>query len=504
MAISGPPPPSATARIAGLRHHFAHVWKKEIWAPAHLKDTSGRGWFYACLRVISITWTVFFETKVPSRAAALSFSSLLSLGPLIAIAVLVGGFILGKNDDPNLVANHVGGLLEQVAPQLRSLQAAKDANASVGEAVNPQLVSMLNGFITSARSGYGGVFGALSLVFIVLLMFKAVEDAFNDIWGIRLGRSLLMRIVFYWTILTLGAVLFFASVTLVGAGAAVNVFNEPLSRLPGGAGLITMLRWSLPAFSLTLLVVMLTLVYRVIPNTHVFWRAAFAGAFVVAALLMLNNLVAFFYVRRVVQTQNLYGQLAVPLVLMLGLYIFWLYILIGGVISYAVQNVHFRNSQAAWGQLAESMRERLSLVVLLTIGRRFQGCLPPVTASQLSDLLKVPTQILNECLNRLVEMNLITTLRPAPNSPATEHRYQPARPLGRITLFDFKTLDDNFGDDPIGQSLERIDPILHHYDDAINRIGDQPFFQKSLEELFSAHPFDESRPPFNLGHKRTG
>jgi membrane protein len=363
---------------------------------------------------------------------------------------------------------------------------------------------MLNGFITSARSGYGGVFGALSLVFIVLLMFKAVEDAFNDIWGIRLGRSLLMRIVFYWTILTLGAVLFFASVTLVGAGAAVNVFNEPLSRLPGGAGLITVLRWSLPAFSLTLLVVMLTLVYRVIPNTHVFWRAAFAGAFVVAALLMLNNLVAFFYVRRVVQTQNLYGQLAVPLVLMLGLYIFWLYILIGGVISYAVQNVHFRNSQAAWGQLAESMRERLSLVVLLTIGRRFQGCLPPVTASQLSDLLKVPTQILNECLNRLVEMNLITTLRPAPNTPATEHRYQPARPLGRINLFDFKTLDDNFGDDPIGQSLERIDPILHHYDDALNRIGEHPFFQKSLEALFTEHPFDESRPPFTLGHKRSG
>lgn len=504
MSHAGPPAPSLTARIAGLSHHLTHVWKKEIWAPAHLKDTSPRGWFYASLRVISITWTVFFETKVPSRAAALSFSSLLSLGPLIAIAVLVGGFILGKNDDPNLVANHVGSLLEQVAPQLRSLQAAKDANVSVGEAVNPQLVSMLNGFITSARSGYGGVFGALSLVFIVLLMFKAVEDAFNDIWGIRLGRSLLMRIVFYWTILTLGAVLFFASVTLVGAGAAVNVFNEPLSRLPGGAGLITVLRWSLPAFSLTLLVVMLTLVYRVIPNTHVFWRAAFAGAFVVAALLMLNNLVAFFYVRRVVQTQNLYGQLAVPLVLMLGLYIFWLYILIGGVISYAVQNVHFRNSQAAWGQLAESMRERLSLVVLLTIGRRFQDCLPPITASQLSDLLKVPTQILNECLNRLVEMNLITTLRPAPNTPATEHRYQPARPLSRINLFDFKTLDDNFGDDPIGQSLERIDPILHHYDDALNRIGEQPFFQKSLEALFTEHPFDESRPPFTLGQKRSG
>lgn len=507
MSRPGTPPPTLSARLAGLGRHAAHIWKKEIWATSHLKDTSARGWGYACLRVLSITWTVFFETKVPSRAAALSFSSLLGLGPLIALAVLIGGFLLGKNDDPQMIANHIGTLLESAAPQLRSLQNADGAGVKIGEAVNPPVTAMLSGFITSARSGYGGAFGALSLLFIVLLMFKAVEDAFNDIWGIRLGRSLLMRVVFYWTILTLGAVLFFGSVTLLGAGAALNVFDAPIvasmSKLPGGESLVAVLRWSLPMFSLTLLVVMLTLVYRVIPNTHVFWRAAFVGAFVVAGLLMLNNFVAFFYVRRVVQTQNLYGQLAVPLVLMLGLYIFWLYILIGGVISYAVQNVHFRNSQAAWGQLTESMRERLSLVVLLTIGRRFQDCLPPVTASQLGDLLKVPTQIINECLNRLVQMNLITTLRPAANTPATEYCYQPARPLSRISLFDFKTLDDNFGDDPVGQSLERIDPILHHYDNALGRIGDQPFFQKSLEELFAEHPFEESRPPFALGEKRS-
>ena len=489
-------------RPAGFVPRTLHLFHKEIWSPAHLKDTSPRGWFYAFLRVVSITWTVFFETKVPARAAALSFSSLLGLGPLIAIAVLIGGFVLGNNSDPNLVANKLGELLEQIAPQLRQLDELNPAGGQPGVAVSPQIVTMLNGFIVNARSGYGGVFGALSLILIVLLMFKAVEDAFNDIWGIRLGRSLLMRIVFYWTILTLGAVLFFGALALLGAGAAVNVFNASLTRLPGGHELLAVLRWFLPAFSLTLLVALLTLVYRVIPNTRVFWRAAFAGAFVVAALLLLNNFVAFLYVRRVVLTQNLYGQLAVPLVLMLGLYIVWLFVLIGGVISYAVQNVHFRNSQAAWSQLTESMRERLSLVALLTICRRFDACLPPVTASQLGDLLRVPTQILNECLNRLVSMKLIATLRPAPGTEATEHLYQPARPLNRINLFEFKTLDDNFGDDPVGQALERIDPILQNYDAALNRLGEQEFFKKNLEELFADHPFEESRPPFALGQRK--
>ena len=493
---------SPTAPHSGVGAKISHLWKREIWKPAHLNDHSPRGWGYAFLRIVSITITVFFETRVPARAAALTFSSLLGLGPLVAIAVLIGGFVLGNNSDPQLIANNIGAFLEKIVPQLKTLDSVDAAAQHADTAMTSQIVTLIKGFIDNARSGSAGVFGALSLIFIVLLLFKSVEDAFNDIWGVRLGRSLLMRIVFYWTILTLGAVLFFAAIALLGAGAAVNVFSASVAKLPGGENLLAALQWSLPIFSFVLLVAILAIVYRVIPNTRVFWQAAFAGAIVVAALILLNNFVALFYVRRVIQTQSLYGSLALPIVLMLGLYIFWLYLLIGGVISYGVQNVHFRNSQAAWSQLNETMRERLSLVVLLTIGRRFQDCLAPVTASQLGELLKVPTQIVNECLNRLVEMRFVTTLRPEPGAPATEHRYQPARPLNKINLYDFKTLDDTLGDDPIGQALERIDPILAHYDSALDRIGEQPFFQKNLEELFADHPFDESRPPFSLGEKR--
>lgn len=504
MAHPAQSPGSLTARFNGLGTTVAHHWNKEIWAPAHLRDRSIRGWLFAVLRVISITWTVFFESRVPARAAALTFSSLLGFGPLVAICVLIGGFVLGSNSDPNLVANKLGSIVEKIAPQLKQLEVLNAQDHSPGVTVSPDIVNVINGMIAGARSGSAGVLGALSLIFIVLLLFKSVEDAFNDIWGVRLGRSLLMRIVFYWTILTLGAVLFFAAIALLGAGAFINVFSAGITRLPGGQELLAVLRWSVPLFSFTLLVVMLTLVYRVIPNTRVFWVAAFAGALVVTALILLNNFVALFYVRRVILTKSLYGSLALPIVLMLGLYVFWIYLLIGGVISYAVQNVHFRNSQAAWSQLNETMRERLSLVALLTISRRFQHCLSPVTASQLGELLKVPTQIINECLNRLVEMQLVITLRPAAGEPATEHRYQPARPLSKINLYDFKTLDDNLGDDPVGQSLENIDPILHHYDAALDRIREQEFFQKNLEQLFVDYPFDESRPPFSLGAKSAG
>ncbi len=501
--MSGAPAhPSPPARLPlGKRLH--HFWKKEIWHSANLNTRSPRGVFYGVMRVISITSTVFRETHVPARAAALSFSSLLGLGPLIAIAVLIGGFMLGNSTDPNLVAGKLAELMERVVPQLQELEKINAALDQPGMAVNPKVVDFVTGIINGAKSGTGGVFGALSLILIVLLLFKSVEDAVNDIWGVRQGRSVLMRIVYYWTILTLGAVLFFAAVTLLGAGAFFSLLSEPLSNLPGGHELVAMLKWTLPMFSFTLVAVLLTLVYRVIPNTHVFWSAAFSGALVVVALLMLNNYVAMLYVRRVLLTQSLYGSLALPLVLMLGLYIFWLYILIGGVISYAVQNVHYRNSQAAWSSLNETMRERLCLVVLLTICRRFQACLPPVSAVHLGTVIKVPTQVLNECLNRLVDMKLITPVPPAPDAPTTDLLYQPARPLSRINLYDFKTLDDTMGDDPVGLGLERIDPILAQYDAALATAGEQPFFKKSLDELFAEQTVSESRAPFTLGQSRS-
>jgi len=521
-------------RLADRWKNFVQHYQKEIWQHGQLQGSPPRAWLYAALRVISITWTVFNETKAASRAAALSFSSLLGLGPLVALTVLIAGFTLGDKD-PNLAANTLSRVMNFVAPEVAEFKhprhtdqrgaPASESQPSAGQAgpvasaprlppatspaaspepdspLNPRLVRMMNNFIVHGRSGSVGTVGGISLILIVLLLFKTVEDTFNEIWGVHRGRSLLTRIVYYWTILTLGAVLFFASVTLLGAGAFLGVFKETIAHLPFSGEFAAALRWSLPACSFALLVALLTVFYRVIPHTRVFWRAAFTGALVVASLLLLNNYLTFLYVRRVILTESLYGSLGFPLVVMFGLYIFWLYVLIGGQISYAVQNVHFRNSQAAWARLSNTMRERLCLVVLLTICRRFHAGLPPVAASHLGAVVKVPTQILNESLNRLVALKLITPVPPPDDDDSADLLYQPSRPLHRITLFDFKKLGDHHGDDPVGSTFEQLDPLVLGFNQAVERLGAQEFFQKNLDQLFAEHPFDESRPPFALGEK---
>src|SRR5688572_17893600 len=111
---------------------FKRVYQKEIWQPGQLNKLSPRACLYAVLRVFSITWTVFNETKAASRAAALSFSSLLGLGPLVAITVLIAGFTLDQKD-PTLAANKLGRLISFVAPQVGKLPQSSTADAKADE-----------------------------------------------------------------------------------------------------------------------------------------------------------------------------------------------------------------------------------------------------------------------------------------------------------------------------------------------------------------------------------
>lgn len=513
-------------RLAQHWRHLQRLFQHEIWRPSALADKSPRGRLHAFLRIISITWSGIGENNTFSRAAALSFSSLLGLGPLVAIAMLVAGFAIDKQED-DLAVKTMNKLIKFIAPQIAQYEAERgkslptrpaqpqsdiltattmekspppSAPATDGEVeINPELVRLIDGFVASTSSNAVAGIGALTLIAIVLQLFTSIETAFNEIWGVHRGRTWLMRIVFYWTVLTLGAVLFFAAVTGSLAGSFATSFKE---HIPFGSEVVRLLTLMVPVGSLLLLIGILTVFYRTIPNTRVLWRAAFVGAVVVTLLIVLNNFLAFLYVKRVMLNTSLYGSLGILPIMMFGLYIFWFFVLLGGQVSYAVQNVNFRNSQAAWTSLAETMRERLSLIVLLTICRRFNDCLPPCTASQLGRMLTVPAQVLNECLNRLVSMSLLSPVPPPPGEAATDFRYQPSRPLSRITLADFKRLDDGYGEDPNGPALKEIDPIVSRYDMETSALTHGDFFQKSIETLFAEHPIDSSRPPFALGERR--
>lgn len=469
--------------------------RTKIWAADATELKGSTHWLYAVLRVGSVTVSGLEENRAASRAAALSFSSLIGLGPIVALGVMLAGFLIDKKD-PDLATDTLNRVLVFVAPQLTQLDTidtdAAGASAAGAEqevtsaiAFDPQLLALIDSFVASARNGTVGAVGAIVLIFIVLQLFTTIETAFNEIWGVRQGRSWVLRIVFYWAVMSLGPFALFASVTGLSAKAILDNFAQIL---PFGQQVAEVVGFFLPLGGFVLLVLIFALFYRAIPNTHVNWFPAVTGATLVAILLWANNKLAFLYISWVVRQKALYGSLAIPVVLMFGLYIFWLVVLFGGQLSYAIQNARFRNSSAAWNNLAETMRERLSLVVLLTVCRRFHACASPPTASELGQIIGVPDQTLNECLHRLVEMRLLTPI-PAPKGrPIVDERYLPARPLGRTTLAHFKHGEDELGIDPEGPLITQHEPLLGLYNEATRDFMESGLFCETLDELFKKHP----------------
>src|SRR5690606_33684318 len=166
---------------------------------------------------------------------------------------------------------------------------------------------------------------------------NSVESTFNRIWRVASARPRLSRYLVYWTVLTLGALLAAASLSI-----SARIFALPLFATPEGRA-IAHLSLSLAPVLIELAVV--ALVYKVVPHHTVKWRHALAGA--VLAVLVLETVKAGLgvYLGSFQGYQKLYGALAFVPILMLWIYLGWIAILLGA--SLASSLAAFRYQPAA-------------------------------------------------------------------------------------------------------------------------------------------------------------
>lgn len=415
-----------------------------------------------------LVWRSFVRNRCPVRAAALSYSSLLALIPMFAVAISVTTIFLkaegedqiyqfidklmasvmppaelGPDDvtpptdsipdtDPtvplttnldlatpgtNLVAvtNQAGGTAVVVGTNAVALSAS-DARVILAQ---KRAAQYIHGFIQNIRGGTLGALGTVLLIFVAIGMFSRVEATFNDIWGITRGRNWFVRIMLYWTIPTLGTLLVTAAL-LLASGPHFQTTRKIMSEMPY---IGTFIFQGLP---LVVLWLTFTLIYQFVPNTKVHFRAAMVGGIVGGSLWHLNNLIGFLYVSRVVTNSKIYGSLGLVPVFMAGIYFSWLVLLFGAQLTYAFQNREAYLQEKLAENVNQRGREFVALRLMTCIGQRFQRGLPPVTLPEISSELGIPTQLIEQVLETLVLARLVVEVS------ADEPAYAPARPLEAI------------------------------------------------------------------------
>jgi membrane protein len=413
-------------------------------------------------RTIQFIWLVirgFTANRCPVRAAALSYTTLLALVPVLAVGLSFARNYLHDASEA-MVPKMIDKFVEYVAPQLQFMpkDGASATTAGGQLAVNPearqQAVDTIQGFINNIDSGALGVIGMVALIFIAIQLMMTIEATFNDIWGVEEGRTFWKKIVYYWTTVTLGPLLLILAMYMTGRAEFVMITNK-LSVLPGAQKLA----WRLVPFAV--LWFGFALMYALMPNTRVRIGAALAGGVVGGTLWQLNSMLSAMYVSRVVTYSKIYGGLGMLPVLLVGLYFSWLIVLLGAQVSYAVQNLRSFLQQRASERVDQEGREMLACRLVLVASRYFmRGESPPAT-EKLAEELHAPPQLLNRISHRLIEGGVLAAIT------SGEGGLKPARPPEQITVSDvlhvMRSANGTCGErvqyddtDPIGRRLNEL------------------------------------------------
>jgi membrane protein len=179
---------------------------------------------------------------------------------------------------------------------------------------------------------------------------------------------------------------------------------------------------------LPLLIICFTfaLFYKLVPNTKVDFGAAFIGGSLAGLAWHGYNQLGWLLASRAVSASAVYGSLFIIPLLMGGLYMIWLTVLFGAQVAYAFQNRASYLQDRLVENVNQRGREFVALRLMTCIGQRFQRGLAPATVREISIELGIPSKLVQQVMRTLLAAQLVVEVSGA------ETGYSPARPLETI------------------------------------------------------------------------
>ena len=356
------------------------------------------------------------------RSAALTFYTLMSLVPVVALVfAVVKGFGLAEGLEQNLY---------EVLPQ------------------SPEVIDYVVGFAQKAlartQGGWVALVGVLTLFWAVIKVFGSIEDAFNNIWEVRSTRSAARKYGDYIAVVVVAPILWVISSSMGNYAAEIlGVAGSPALEVLSRAG------------SRGVAWVMVTVIYVVLPSTKVRFTAALTAGVVAGTAFVLFQW-GYVYLQRWMTSYNaIYGSFAALPLFLLWMQISWEILLLGGELSFAYQNVARFDEERESLLVSYDCRRKLMVGVMLLVSRAFRDGRGAVSFSEIRDRLDVPTRIMNNILYTLVQARMLSEIR----TEGTDYdlEYAPARDISTLRVYDILSAVDShgFGRDTIDMRSNR-------------------------------------------------
>lgn len=246
----------------------------------------------------------FDEDRCVQIASSLTYTTLLSLVPLIVITfTVISAFPV------------FSGLMTQLKIFLLTNMVPEVAGKII--TVYMQEFSEKAARLTAA--------GIAALAVTALILMQTIEHAFNLIWRVTTRRRLLQRVLTYWAVLTLGPLLLGASLSLTSYLVSYSLgYVEFIPSL--GVGVLKVVPLVITSLTFSLL-------YFAVPNRYVPFRHALIGGVVTGLGLGLMSKGFTAYILHFSGYTLVYGAFASLPVFLLWVYLSWLVVVSGAVVA---------------------------------------------------------------------------------------------------------------------------------------------------------------------------
>lgn len=402
--------------------------RTDIWVLPEKGLSRTKAYFVRTLKVFLMTIRGFQDDHCSVKASALTFYSLLSVVPIIAMFF---GIAKGFGFDKRLQIQ----LLEKFSGQ---------------EEILLRVFEFSDSLLQKTKGGIVAGIGVALLFWSVVNVLGYIEQSFNNVWKVKKSRSFARKCSDYLSVAMVCPLLFImaSSLTVTMAGQ-VKYVAEIVSRLGLPPGPILLLLDIIPY---VLIWTLFAFIYIYMPNTKVRWRSGLIAAVATGTAYQAFQWLYIAFQVGVARANAIYGSFAALPLFLVWLQISWMIVLFGSELSHAVQNVHTYGGPADPEKVSPYNRKLLSLLIARVVIRKFSEGEKPLTAPGIADVLGMPAHLVRQILSDLSAGGLFSTTE---REEYEEAAYQPARDIHKITITTVLDALERYGSvDPVFSPTE--------------------------------------------------
>jgi membrane protein len=415
--------------------------RNEIWRIRIKEVPRGKSFLLRPLRILLLSLRGFDEDKCQLRASALTFYSLFSVVPVIALAFAIAkGFGLEKN--LQLLLTH------ELETQQEVLQ---------------WVIQFADNLLANTKGGVIAGVGVLVLFWAIISLLNNIENAFNDIWYVKKGRGFGIRLSNYLSLMLICPVLLIMSSSLtVFITSQMTLITEKISLLGKVSPLIFFLLKLSPFFFLW---VLFTLLYIAVPNTSVSFKGGIFAGIITGTIFQLVQKVYIYFQIGVAKYNAIYGSFAALPLFLAWLQLSWLIVLLGAEISFAVHNEEDYEFEPDAQKISYYYKKLLALRIVELCVKNFCQGEKPADIHVITHALGAPVRIVREILFDLIEARILSEVK---QNDESKSYYQPAQDVANLTIKRVLDLLDRKGKGNLpfikDQELEKISSTLESLD----------------------------------------